>query len=82
MGRNQLDRAVLPQTGHRPGAAPSHRVTAAADLDPDSGRARLSYEVAEQLFKHKQLATLQQYVKPSQEAVARLMAGTDPDRQR
>ena len=28
-----------------------HRVTAAADLDPASGRARLSYEMAEQLFK-------------------------------
>ncbi len=28
---------------------------------------------------HKQLAT-QQYVKPSQDAVARLMADTDPDR--
>ncbi len=93
----------------------SHRVTAAADLDPESGRARLSYEMAEQLFKqatkgktlhqlrhsrlthlgdqnvsaplmaisgHKQLATLQQYVKPSQDAVARLMADTDPDRRR
>src|SRR6516165_10523950 len=80
--------------------AASHRVTAAADLDPESGRARLSYEMAEQLFKkhsggrtlhqlrhsrlthlgeqnvsapllmaisgHQQLATLQQYVKPSQ----------------
>ena len=96
--------------------AASHRVTAAADLDPESGRARLSYEMAEQLFKehsggatlhrlrhsrlthlgdqnvsapllmaisgHKQLATLQQYVKPSQAAVARLMADTDPDRRR
>jgi integrase len=31
--------------------AASHRVTAAADLDPESGRARLSYEMAEQLFK-------------------------------
>ena len=96
--------------------AASHRVTAAADLDPESGRARLSYEMAEQLFKqatqgktlhqlrhsrlthlgdqnvsapllmaisgHKQLATLQQYVKPSQDAVARLMADTDPDRRR
>ena len=96
--------------------AASHRVTAAADLDPESGRARLSYEMAEQLFKqatkgktlhqlrhsrlthlgdqnvsapllmaisgHKQLSTLQQYVKPSQDAVARLMADTDPDRRR
>jgi integrase len=96
--------------------AASHRVTAAADLDPGSGRARLSYEMAEQLFKqatrgktlhqlrhsrlthlgdqnvsapllmaisgHKQLTTLQQYVKPSQDAVARLMADTDPDRRR
>ena len=84
--------------------AASHRVSAAADLDPGSGRARLSYEMAEQLFKehsggktlhqlrhsrlthlgdqnvsapllmaicgHKRLATLQQYVKPSQAAVA------------
>ena len=31
---------------------------------------------------HKQLATLQQYVKPSQDAVAKLMADTDPDRRR
>jgi hypothetical protein len=31
---------------------------------------------------HKQLATLQQYVKPSQDAVAKLMAATDPDRRR
>ena len=31
---------------------------------------------------HKQLATLQQYVRPSQDAVARLMADTDPDRRR
>ena len=31
---------------------------------------------------HKQLATLQQYVRPSQEAVAKLMADTDPDRRR
>jgi site-specific recombinase XerD len=96
--------------------AASHLVTAAADLDPGSGRARLSYEMAEQLFKehsggatlhwlrhsrlthlgdqnvsapllmaisgHKQLATLQQYVKPSQAAVAKLMADTDPDRRR
>ena len=96
--------------------AASHRVTAAADLDPESRRARLSYEMAEQLFKensggktlhqlrhsrlthlgdtnvsapllmaisgHRQLATLQQYVKPSQAAVAKLMADTDPDRRR
>ena len=96
--------------------AASHRVTAAADLDPASGRARLSYEMAEQLFKercqaarpstssgipgsptsrqerqrpllmaisgHKQLSSLQQYVKPSQGAVAKLMADTDPDRRR
>lgn len=96
--------------------AASHRVTAAADLDPDSGKARLSYEMAEQLFKqatkgktlhqlrhsrlthlgeanvsapllmaisgHKQLSTLQQYVNPGQEAVAKLMADTDPDRRR
>ena len=31
--------------------AAAHRVMAEADLDPASGRARLSYEVAEQLFK-------------------------------
>jgi integrase len=31
---------------------------------------------------HKQLATLQQYVRPSQDAVAKLMADTDPDRRR
>ena len=31
--------------------AAAHRVMAAADLDPASGRARLSYEKAEQLFK-------------------------------
>jgi integrase len=31
---------------------------------------------------HKQLSTLQQYVKPSQDAVAKLMADTDPDRRR
>ncbi len=94
--------------------AAAHRVTAAADLDPASGRARLSYEMAEQLFKrytggktlhqlrhsrlthlgdqnvsapllmaisgHKRLATLQQYVQPSQTAVAALLAATDPDR--
>ncbi len=94
--------------------AAAHRVTPAADLDPASGRARLSYEMAEQLFKrysggktlhqlrhsrlthlgdqnvsapllmaisgHKRLATLQQYVRPSQDAVAALMAATDPDR--
>jgi len=94
--------------------AAAHRVPAAADLDPATGRARLSYEMAEQLFKryssgktlhqlrhsrlthlgdrnvsapllmalsgHKRLATLQQYVKPSQAAVAALMAASDPDR--
>ena len=94
--------------------AASHRVTAEADLDPASGRARLSYEMAEQLFKrytggktlhqlrhsrlthlgdqnvsapllmaisgHKRLATLQRYVQPSQDAVAALMAASDPDR--
>lgn len=39
--------------------AASHRVTAAADLDPESGRGRLSYEMAEQLFKeHSGGATL------------------------
>ena len=89
---------------------------AAADLDPASGRARLSYEMAEQLFKrytgcktlhqlrhsrlthlgdqnvsapllmaisgHKRLVTLQRYVQPSQDAVAALMAASDPDRRR
>jgi site-specific recombinase XerD len=94
--------------------AAAHRVMAAADLDPATGRARLSYEMAEQLFKrysggktlhqlrhsrlthlgeanvsapllmaisgHKRLATLQRYVKPSQAAVAALMAASDPDR--
>jgi integrase len=91
-------------------------VMAAADLDPASGRARLSYEMAGQLFKrysggktlhqlrhsrlthlgeanvsapllmaisgHKRLATLQRYVQPSQDAVAALMAASDPDRRR
>ena len=94
--------------------AAAHRVTVAADLDPATGRARLSYEMAEQLFKrysggktlhqlrhsrlthlgdqnvsapllmtlsgHKRLATLQRYVKPSQAAVAALLAASDPDR--
>ena len=94
--------------------AAAHRITPAADLDPASGRARLSYEMAEQLFKrhtggktlhqlrhsrlthlgeanvsppllmaisgHKRLATLQQYVRPSQDAVAALMAASDPHR--
>jgi site-specific recombinase XerD len=93
---------------------PAVRVPAAIDLDPVSGRARLSYERAEQLFKeysggrtlhqlrhsrlthlgednvsapllmaisgHKRLATLQQYVRPSQDAVAALLAATDPER--
>jgi len=31
---------------------------------------------------HKRLQTLQRYVKPSQEAVAALMADLDPDRRR
>ncbi len=96
--------------------AAAHRVMAAADLDPPSGRARLSYEMAEQLFKrhsggrtlhqlrhsrlthlgeanvsapllmaisgHKRLVTLQRYVQPSQDAVAALMAASDPDRRR
>jgi hypothetical protein len=77
--------------------AASHRVTAAADLDPENGRARLSYEMAElthlgdqnvsapllmAISGHKQLSTLQQYVNPSQDAVAKLMADTDPDRRR
>ena len=96
--------------------AVAHRVMAEADLDPASGRARLSYEMAEQLFKrysgsktlhqlrhsrlthlgdqnvsapllmaisgHKRLATLQRYGQPSQDAVAALMAASDPDRRR
>ena len=32
--------------------AASHRVTAAADLDPESGKARLSYEMAEQISRN------------------------------
>jgi integrase len=94
-----------------PGRAP-----AAGDLDPVSGRARLSYEMAEQLFKrhtggkhlhqlrhsrlthlgdagvsgpvlmkisgHKRLATLQRYVKVSDDAVAAVLAELDPDRRR
>jgi hypothetical protein len=31
---------------------------------------------------HKRLATLQRYVKPGQDAVAALMAASDPDRRR
>ena len=31
---------------------------------------------------HKRLSSLQQYVKPSRAAVAKLMADTDPDRRR
>ncbi len=100
-------------TNRRPSPA---RAPASSDLDPVSGRARLSYERAEQLFKrysggktlhqlrhsrlthlgeqnvgapllmaisgHKRLATLQRYVRPSHEAVAALLAATDPDRRR
>jgi len=108
-------RAGMPGRCSSPSRAAAHRVTAAADLDPASGRARLSYEMAEQLFKrysggktlhqlrhsrlthlegrpecqrplliaisgHKRLATLQRYVKPRQDAVAALMAASDPDR--
>ncbi len=110
-----LDRVALAVAAAGPDRrAAAHRVTAAADLDPASGRARLSYEMAEQLFKrysggktlhqlrhsrlthlgdqnvsapllmaisgHKRLATLQRYVKPSQAAVAALLAASDPDR--
>jgi integrase len=98
-------------TNRRPPAA---RSPAAPDLDPVSGRTRLSYERAEQLFKahsggrtlhqlrhsrlthlgeanvsapllmavsgHRWLGTLQRYVRPSQEAVAALLAATDPER--
>jgi len=105
----------MPGRCSSPSRAAAHRVTAAADLDPASGRARLSYEMAEKLFKrysggktlhqlrhsrlthlegrpecqrplliaisgHKRLATLQRYVKPRQDAVAALMAASDPDR--
>jgi integrase/recombinase XerC/integrase/recombinase XerD len=107
--------AAEPVTGFAAAAA-SNRVTAAADLDPQSGGARLSYEMAEQLFKehsggatlhrlrysrlthlgdqnvsaplllaisgHRQISSLQQYVMPSQAAVAKLMADTDPGRRR
>jgi len=106
-------RGPLFLTDRRPAAA---KAPAAGDLDPATGRARLSYEMAEQLFKrysggktlhqlrhsrlthlgeqnvsapllmaisgHKRLQTLQRYVKPSQAAVATLMAATDPDRRR
>jgi len=34
------------------------------------------------LSGHKRLAALQQYVKPSQAAVAALLVATDPDRRR
>ena len=34
------------------------------------------------ISRHKRLATLRRYVKPSQTAVAKLMAATDPDRRR
>jgi integrase len=107
------DRGPVFLTDRRPAPA---RAPAATDLDPASGRARLSYERAEQLFKrysvgktlhqlrhsrlthlgeqnvaapllmaisgHKRLATLQQYVKPGDEAVATLLAELDPDRRR
>jgi len=107
------DRGPVFVTDRRPGRA---RAPAAGDLDPATGRARLSYEMAEQLFKrysggrtlhqlrhsrlthlgeqnvsapllmaisgHKRLQTLQRYVKPSQAAVAKLLAATDPDRRR
>jgi site-specific recombinase XerD len=105
------DRGPVFLTDRRPAPA---RAPAATDLDPASGRARLSYERAEQLFKrhsggrtlhqlrhsrlthlgeqnvaapllmaisgHKRLATLQQYVKPGDQAVAALLAELDPDR--
>jgi integrase len=45
-------------TDRRPGRA---RAPAASDLDPVTGRARLSYEMAEQLFKrHSHGRTLHQ----------------------
>ncbi|HEU5420244.1 MAG TPA: hypothetical protein VFV41_21320 [Streptosporangiaceae bacterium] len=46
------------------------------------GEANVSAPLLMAISGHKQLATLQQYVKPSQDAVARLMADTDPDRRR
>ena len=92
------------------------RAPAAADLCPETGRARLSYRRAEELFvaatrgrtlhdlrraalthlgednvslpllmaksRHKNLRSLQRYVRPSPEAVAALTAAHDPARRR
>jgi integrase len=92
------------------------RAPAAADLCPVTGRARLSYRRAEELFKaasggrtlhdlrraalthlgeenvslpllmaksrHKNLRSLQRYVRPSPDAVAALTAAHDPARRR
>jgi integrase len=100
----------------RPTRLDSPRLRAESNLDPITGRARLSYDRAEELFKrysggktlhqlrhsrlthlgdqnvgapllmaisgHKRLESLQRYVKPSQEAVAALLAASDPDRRR
>jgi integrase len=92
------------------------RAAAAGDLCPETGRARLSYRRAEELFvattrgrslhdlrraalthlgednvslpllmaksRHKNLRSLQRYVRPSSEAVAALTAWHDPARRR
>jgi integrase len=92
------------------------RAPATADLCPVTGRARLSYRRAEELFKaassgrtlhdlrraalthlgeenvslpllmaksrHKNLRSLQRYVRPSPDAVAALTAAHDPARRR
>jgi hypothetical protein len=92
------------------------RAPAAADLCPETGRARLSYRRAEELFvaasggrtlhdlrraalthlgednvslpllmgksRHKNLRSLQRYVRPSPEAVAALTARHGPARRR
>jgi integrase len=92
------------------------RAPATEDLCPETGRARLSYRRAEELFvvasggrslhdlrraalthlgeanvslpllmaksRHKNLRSLQRYVRPSPDAVAALTAAHDPDRRR
>ena len=44
------------------------------------GEANVSAPLLMAISGHKRLATLQQYVRPSQDAVAALMAASDPDR--
>ena len=44
------------------------------------GEANVSAPLLMAISGHKRLATLQRYVTPSQDAVAALMAATDPDR--